>query len=163
MTTHALQAENRTLGWAQLPSPPECPQKIFDRIIERRAFLLEHPSIRTQPRRATSVDADLRARARAAEVRIKNDEMRYIAEEGRKFGFKQVRTGEGDADLAFLPMTAEEHLEHLKRRCAEVGRDILQQRIEEERKHPTGTWDIKQRAFVPTIELLQKEYDKYAN
>jgi len=45
MTTQDLSAENRQLGWAQLPAPPECPQGIYNRILERRAFLTCPPEI----------------------------------------------------------------------------------------------------------------------
>jgi len=50
--------------------------------------------------------------------------------------------------------------EVLRRRSAQVGREILLQRIEEARKHPSGVWDPEQRAYVSELEILQKELDQ---
>ena len=109
-------------------------------------------------------------RVRCADIarRMKQDEATFIAEQGRQFGFKQVRVGPGESDFAFLPMTAEESLEHLKRRAAVVGAEIreqhlqyLREQIERERRSPSGTFDPEQRCMVPTLELLEKELASY--
>lgn len=72
-------------------------------------------------------------RAIVAEIglRIKNDWANYVATEGAKFGFREVRTGPGEADVAFLPMSEAEYLRNLGARVERAEREILRDELRE--------------------------------
>jgi len=72
MTTQELSAENRALGWAAVP--PECPQRFFDKIIERRSCVLAARNV------SRMTDAEIRAKVAEIGAQIASD----FAEEERR-------------------------------------------------------------------------------
>jgi len=143
MTTQDLSAENRQLGWAQLPAPPECPQGIYNRILERRAFLLQNRDARpTHPQRAPMSAAAIRAKAaeitaqlvaeRIAETRVA---IQYTDERG---------------NVAFRGPTDEEWTLSQKKRALELATIVHDELVEEDRRDPRGSyvWNWREGAYV---------------
>lgn len=115
-------------------------------------------------RRPTMSTAELRKQVAAIAARIKNDAVNYTAEQIGIYGCKEVRVGPNPWDVAFVPLTPEESLAHLKHRAAQAGAEIRRQHIDyltqelaAERTNPTNAWDERERLYRPRIEVLEKE------
>lgn len=78
-------------------------------------------------RRPTMPDAQLRRRVKELGKLIDYENTLDAIKRSEKTGWKQIRTGPGEADFRFEPMTETEYTQHLRRKAERVGEEIREQ------------------------------------